>query len=116
MSFAQLNHENSIKEYRDILALTESNSVVITKYHDKVLFPARRVIVAGFDDQNLNGMYRLLSGYAPIYYYNFTLPEKDIEYLNERRLKEVGLGIVPIKKVGGAFTLYKLEKKFPSSQ
>ncbi len=116
LSFAQLNHENSIKEYRDILALTESNSVVITKYHDKVLFPARRVIVAGFDDQNLNGMYRLLSGYAPIYYYNFTLPEKDIEYLNERRLKEVGLGIVPIKKVGGAFTLYKLEKKFPSSQ
>jgi hypothetical protein len=116
LAFSPLIQDNSLVEYRRVLALTESNSVIITKYHDKVFFPARRVIVAAFDDENLNRIYRGLLDYAPVYYYNFTLPEKDLNYLNDRRLKEAGLGMAPVEKVSSVFTLYRLEKKFPLSQ
>ena len=95
-------------EYEKILNLTESRAVIITQYHDKLLFPARKVIVGLFDDPNMTKEYAVLTQYLPIYYYNFTFPERDINYLNNKRLPEFGLQITPVGQITRDFTLYKL--------
>ncbi|MFA4834108.1 MAG: glycosyltransferase family 39 protein [Patescibacteria group bacterium] len=104
------NQRKSQYELERILNLTESDSVIITRYHDKVFFPERKVIVGLFDDNNMNVRYGKLVNYLPVYYYNFTLPEKDLNYLNEEKLKAVNLSITPVKKITKDFTLYKLLK------
>ncbi len=95
-------------EYEKILGLTESNAVIITQYHDKILFPERKVIVGLFDDANMTRKYASLIKYLPVYYYNFTFPEKDFNYLNNKRLPEFGLKIETAAVISENFTLYKL--------
>ncbi len=105
--------QNQVKasaEARKVLDLTESNSVIITLYHDKLLFPERKVVVGLFDDKAMIERYSRMVEYLPVYYYNFTLPQKDVDYLNSRRLAEFGLGIKEVQKVTGDFTLYRLFK------
>ncbi len=97
-------------ELEKVLALTGSDSVIITCYHDKLFFPERKVIVGLFDDNNMNARYARLTNYLPVYYYNFTFPEKDMDYLNNRRLLEVGLGIELVEQITSDFSLYKLYK------
>lgn len=105
----------SRQELNNVLSLTENSSVIITRYHDKLFFPERKVIVGLFDDINLVKEYAKLVGYLPVYYYNFILPEKDLDYLNHKRLAEVGLEIKEVSKITNDFTLYRLENvKFKS--
>lgn len=95
-------------EYEQVLKLTENNSVIVTQYHDKFLFPARKVIVGLFDDPNMTKEYAVLAKKLPVYYYNFTFPEKDINYLNNKKLPEFSLKIEAVEKVTKDFTLYRL--------
>ena len=94
-------------EYEQILNLTENRSAIVTQYHDKLLFPARKVIVGLFDDPNMIKEYAVLAKYLPVYYYNFTFPEKDFNYLNNRKLPAYGLRIEVVAKVTKDFTLYR---------
>ncbi|MFA5644078.1 MAG: hypothetical protein WC928_00930 [Patescibacteria group bacterium] len=102
------NLQNAKAEVERVLLLTENNSVIITEYHDKFLFPERKVIVGRFNDDNMVRNYYNLSRYLPIYYYNFTFPEKDFNYLNNRRLINFDLGIELVENVNDTFSLYKL--------
>lgn len=102
-------HKLMQPEWQKILNATEGNSVIITTYHDKLLFPQRKVIVGLFDDKNMIHFYRQAVLKLPVYYYNFTLPPKDFEYLNNRRLKESGLQIKKVKKITSDFTLYRIK-------
>lgn len=104
-----LNKRGEVKyEFNKVLELTEENSVIITEYHDKLFFPERKVIVGLFDNQEMNQQYARLTDYTLVYYYNFTLPQRDIDYLNNKRLKEVELFIGDEKKITNNFSLYKL--------
>lgn len=94
-------------EYEQVLNLTESRSVIVTQYHDKLLFPARKVIVGLFDDSNMIKEYAVLTRYLPVYYYNFTFPDKDFNYLNNRKLPPFGLKMETVAKVTDDFTLYR---------
>ncbi len=98
----------SRSELAQVLALTEPNAVIITLYHDKLFFPERKVIVGLFDDRNMVRLYAKVARFLPLYYYNFTLPAEAIDYLNRRRLGEVGLKIELVKKINSQFSLYKL--------
>ena len=91
------------------MELTESNAVIITRYHDKLFFPERKVIVGLFNDDNMNMRYAQLVDYLPVYYYNFTFPQKDVKYLNQSKLPKAGLRIEKIERVGD-FSLYKLTR------
>lgn len=95
-------------EWQGVMDLTESNSVIITKYHDKLFFPERKVVYGLFDDDEMNARYSKLEKYLPVYYYNFTFPEKDFNYLNENKLKKAGLQIEVVKQVNGDFSLYRI--------
>lgn len=100
-------------EYNKILDLTEAESVIITKHHDKLLFPQRKVIFGLFNDVNMIKQYAVLTQSLPVYYYNFTFSERDFNYLNNRRLAEFGLRISEVEKVGEGFMLYKLSLLTP---
>jgi len=106
--YAAQNQSVSKIELEKVLALTENDAVIITRYHDKVFFPERKVIVGLFDNDVMNFRYSRLAEFLPLYYYNFTLPEKDLKYLNDIRLKAFSLNIKQIKKITNDFTLYKI--------
>lgn len=91
-----------------VLEQTEDNAIIITQYHDKHFFPERKIISALLTDNKINLVFvNLLKNY-PIYYYNFSFPEKDFHYLNEKKLPEVGLAIDLVSS-NGVFSLYRLK-------
>jgi len=98
-------------EWTMLLRSTPNNSAIITRYHDKLLFPERKVIVGDFNDNNMNKLYAVLADKLPLYYYNFTLQQKDVDYLNNRKLADFGLSIVPTNVINNSFSLYKIEKR-----
>ena len=102
---------SSKTEWQKVLALTPSDAVIITRYHDKLLFPERKVIMGLLTDDNMNRLYaNLVKQQVPLYYYNFTLADKDFDYLNSSRLKVLGLKIDKVAKITKDFTLYRLSR------
>lgn len=101
-------NQESREQWQLVLANTERNAVIITRYHDKLMFPERKVILGLFDDDNMIREYAHMTKLLPTYYLNFTLPAKDFKYLNDRRLKSAGLRIKLVKQVNDSFSLYKL--------
>lgn len=95
--------------YQEVLDLTEEDSVIITKHYDKIFFSERRVIFGELNDKNMNSLYSKISKKAPLYYFNFSLPDDAVEYLNDRRLREFGIGIEKIKVIDRNFSLYRIE-------
>jgi len=105
-----INNQQVREEKQAVLEITEGSSVIITQYHDKVLFPDRKVIVGLFNDDEMNTVYAKLVDELPVYYYNFTLPEKDLDYLNNTKLEKADLSIAPVQIITNDFTLYRLGK------
>lgn len=101
--------KNNYFELQKVTAATPPQAVIITRYHDKIFFPERKVIVGMFTDKNLVKVYADLVRLLPVYYYNFTLPTADLKWLNERRLKEFNLRIEKTEEITKDFTLYRLE-------
>lgn len=106
--YSYYKNKSARMEYEQILSATENNAVIVTQYHDKLLFPERKVIVGLFNDENMNKIYAQLASTTPLYYYNFTFSPKDLEYLNNNRFKNINLKITPIKEIAKDFSLYKL--------
>ena len=101
-------------QWRKVLDLTESNSTIITIYHDKLFFPERKVVVGDFNDPRMVDEYIKILKLSPLYYYNFTLRPNDVRYLNNKKFKNLHLKIIEIEKINDTFTLYQLigtEKK-----
>ncbi|MDP3043418.1 MAG: glycosyltransferase family 39 protein [bacterium] len=109
--FTAQRQKLSQNEFNKVMSLTENGAAIITQYHDKLFFPERKVIVGLFNDANMTREYGKLVNYLPLYYYNFTLPQKDFDYLNSRRLAEAGLRIEKVEQITSDFTLYRLYKK-----
>jgi len=97
-------------EYDQLICATEANAVIVTRYHDKLLFPQRRVIVGNLSDPKMNLLYAGLAKRLPIYYYNFSYSDADLVYLNNTSLKTAGLSIVKVAPITNKFTLYRLNK------
>lgn len=110
LSYARYNNIRARKSAEIVLENTEPDSVIITRYYDKLLFPNRRVIVATLPDDDLMPIIDNLSDYYPIYYYYFQLKDEDINYLNERRLSPYNLSISAKKMTGIDTYLYSLKR------
>ena len=95
-------------EFQQVLQLTPSNSVIVTRYQDKLFFPERMVVVGLLNDVNMNNIYAKLASHIPVYYYNFRLSDDDLLYLNTRKLKDSDLLIKKIANINETFTLYRL--------
>jgi len=92
-----------------ILKATESESVIVTQYNDKQLFPERRVVNALLTNDVVNDSLGKILKVYPVYYYNFAFPDKDLIYLNERRLPAFGFNL-ELKERRGRFGLYQLHQ------
>jgi hypothetical protein len=113
--YSNSNNQTLKSEYDQVMAITESSAVIITQYHDKIFFPERKVIVSLLTDDAMNARYKKLVGLLPVYYFNFTFPDKDFQYLNDSKLKSAGLVLKKIKTTDDVFTLYKLENLIPTA-
>ncbi|MDA3802923.1 MAG: glycosyltransferase family 39 protein [Patescibacteria group bacterium] len=108
--FSRYSYFYDQKSANVVISETESDAIILTKYHDKLFFPQRKVIVATLPDNDLSFQLEKLIEKYPIYYYHFKLPEKDIRYLNERRLIPYGLNINLVREVDDTFSLYEIIK------
>jgi 4-amino-4-deoxy-L-arabinose transferase-like glycosyltransferase len=93
-----------------VFALTKPEGIIITQYYDKFFFPERRIIMGKLpNDEILTAVAKLVDKY-PVYYYNFYLNDKDVQYLNERKFLPYGLEMKLVKKINAKFGLYQLDK------
>jgi hypothetical protein len=88
---------------------TETNAAVITQYHDKVLFPERKVIMGTLSDDSMNYYYSNLAHEIPVYYFNFQINQPTLDYLNSSKLAKFGAHIKLVKLVSRDFGLYRIE-------
>jgi hypothetical protein len=107
--YVDYNNQVLKSEYAQVMKLTEPSAVIITRYHDKLFFPERKVIVNTLTDPTMLVLYAKLVKFVPVYYYNFTYSQADLNYLNSGKLKSDGLFLQKIKSTDNVFTLYKLE-------
>lgn len=103
------NHFADKANSRFILQATEDEAIIVTQYHDKQLFPERRVVNALLTNDTVNVSLGKLLDHYPVYYYNFAFPDKDLQYLNERRLPSFGFTLV-LQERRGRFGLYRLQQ------
>lgn len=92
-----------------VLELTPPEAIILTQYHDKVLFPQRPVIMGLMHESSYYPYLKKLLVHYPVYYLNFTYPDKDLNYLNTSRLPEFDLQLEPLEFIGRDFTLYQLK-------
>jgi hypothetical protein len=112
------NHFRDKENAQAILELTEDNAIIITQYHDKQLFPERKIISALLTSNEINEVLGKLLNHYPLYYYNFAFPEKDLTYLNERKLPPFGFNIELIERRGpfGLYSLYPLDSSMDDNE
>ncbi len=80
----------------DIFERTPANSIFIVDRADKLFFPYRQVLYPLRSEKTYELM-PTLSKSGPLYYYGITFPERDIDYLNGIKLKQLGLQIEYLK-------------------
>lgn len=102
------NHFQDQANAANVLKHTEDNAIIITQYHDKQFFPERKIISALLTDNQINLVFANLVNRYPLYYYNFSFPERDFNYLNEKKLAEAGLQLELVLN-NGNFSLYRLK-------
>ncbi len=98
------------KNTQQVWSLTEARSIIITRYNDKFFWPERRVIVGTLPGQEILKEGEKLVKFYPLYYYNFSLREKDLDYLNRRKLNIYHLKIELVKKIDKHFSLYRIKQ------
>lgn len=87
--------ETLIRSYEiktSVLGLTEADAVIVVDRADKIFFPDRKVLYPLRDDRTYDLMPRIVLR-NPLYYYGITLPQLDLDYLNSKKLAELGLQI-----------------------
>ncbi|MEI6836062.1 MAG: glycosyltransferase family 39 protein [Candidatus Falkowbacteria bacterium] len=93
-----------------VFSLTSQEAVIVTRYHDKVLFPERRIMIGVMDEEKYYPYIVKLLQYYPVYYFNFSYTPEAVTYLNKGRLAKYQLQMDLVKKTGGRFALYKISK------
>jgi len=98
MDFAQTQQQ--------VVNATEPSSVIVVDRDDKFLWPDRQVIQPLRSDFTYASL-PIIAKSAPLYYFGITFPQTDLDYLNQQKLKGLGLQIRLIKTIGEE-SLYKL--------
>ena len=108
MVFLYANNIAERANAEKVFSLTDQRAVIITRYYDKFFFPERRVIMGTLPNEEiLKATAKLVTKY-PVYYYNFWLDNKAVQYLNERKFLPYNLEMKLVNKVNSKFGLYQL--------
>lgn len=93
-----------------VFKLTPDDAIIVTQYHDKVLFPERKILMGRMEEENYYPYVAKLLNHYPVYYFNFSYTPEAVAYLNNGRLAKYNIKMELVKKTGGKFSLYKLSK------
>jgi len=110
LAYLYYNNKYERVNMTEVLALTEPEAIIITRYHDKFLFPERRVLIGSLPDDGVLTAATKLLKYYPVYYYNFYLNDAAVSYLNNGKLNEYQIEIKLMRKKE-KFGLYQLQLK-----
>lgn len=102
-----LSESVEIKNYT--LSISDKDAVIITDRSDKIFFPERRVVYPLRSDKTYELLPELVNK-NEVYYYGITLPEVDMEYLNEKKFLDMNLQINKVKEFSKE-SLYKIYKQ-----
>jgi hypothetical protein len=94
------------KDANIIRNITDTEALIIVDSDDKFLFPDRSVMTPFRNDFIINAIPDLLKT-VPVYYFGLTLPDKDMEYLNNKKLYDRDLQIKEFYTINEK-TLYKI--------
>ena len=94
----QTVHE-SIQIRAHVFDLTPADSVIIVDRADKLFFPYRHVLYPLRSEKTYALMPQILNS-TSLYYYGVTLPQTDLDYLNQKKLIETGLHITLVQTFG----------------
>ena len=95
-------------QYQKVSALVETDAIIINNRADKLFFPEKRVIMFDLNYAIFPVIEKIVNE-APFYYYTM-MPEKDINYINTKKINEFGLILVDPQIIDHQFKLYKLIK------
>jgi hypothetical protein len=87
-----------------IIERTEPTSIIIVDRADKFLFPERSVVYPLRDERTYTAI-PILKRHGSLYYFGITLPDKDVQYLNDEKLKSSDLVVETVTSIGEE-TLY----------
>jgi hypothetical protein len=82
-----------------IFAIVPEQGVIVTDRSDKLFFPGRHVLVPLRSERTYTMLPHLIE-HVPVYYYGITLPEKDLQFLNEQKLGPQALRIEFVETFG----------------
>ncbi len=93
---------------KEVLALTQSDSVIVVDRGDKLFFPERHVRYPLRSDATYELMPKIAEK-TSLFYFGITFPQNDLDYLNQNKLKGLGLQIQLIKTFGeeSLYNIYK---------
>lgn len=94
---ATLKQSEKIRD--QIFMLVPEQGVIVTDRSDKLFFPGRHVLVPLRSEQTYAAL-PILVEQIPVYYYGITLPEADLQFLNEQKLGPHALRIEFIETFG----------------
>lgn len=98
------------RDIRDrVLSLVEEDAVIVVDRADKLFFPHRRVLYPLRDEATYALMPRIVLR-VPLYYYGITLPQIDVDYLNDVKLAALGLRI-DLVETFDIETLYRITRR-----
>lgn len=91
--------KNTLLEYQEIkarvLSLTETDSIIVSNYYDKLFFPDR-LVITNFEEERekkLAAIEQLLKTNHEVYYYSWQ-PNRDIDYLNNKIFNQHNLQLI----------------------
>jgi hypothetical protein len=97
---------NYKKEAQEIYNITEEDSIIISRYEDKIFFPDRKVVF--FNPNNygaFEGLVKIIDENR-IYFYDKFIPQKDLDYINNKKINHLGIEVVKLTPY-----LYEVVKK-----
>ncbi len=98
--------DRSLEIQGEVLLKVPEDGVIITDRSDKLFFPHRNVIYP-FRSESTQYQLKEMEEEFPLYYFGITLPQDDMDYLNNRKLKEKDLQIIRIETFDQE-SLYKI--------
>lgn len=90
-------------------ALVEKNAIIISDRADKLFFPQRQTIVFDLNYAIFPILKKVVN--AVPFYYLTLMPDKDINYINERKIANLGLKFDSPRQIDEQFRLFRLSAK-----
>jgi hypothetical protein len=97
--------QDSLEIRASVLEIVPEQGVIVVDRADKIFFPYRTVRYP-LRDETTYQLLPVLLETSPVYYYGITFPQEDLDFLNQKKLPELGVRVEQ-KEIFGEESLYQ---------